>query len=188
MQALNKSMQILISQIENIRPPRNFVFDALERAYYTFLSKHQLIPVPNIVKVPDNAYDCLILTGGPDSEARNLTENLLYQDALNKSKPILGICHGAFAINDICGGENGTVEGHVDQQTQITLEGEKHIVKCYHSQSIKTLADGFVATSIDTQGNIESFQHESLPIFGVLWHPERMELPVLPKAVRDLLY
>ena len=69
-------MNIFISQIEVIRPTRKFVFDALERAYYTLLSKHNLIPVPNSIIVPDNDYDCLVLTGGPDSVARNKTENL----------------------------------------------------------------------------------------------------------------
>ena len=67
-------MKILISQIEYIKPPRNFVFDALERSYYKFLSAHELIPAPNIDNVAYNDYDCLILTGGPDSVARNKTD------------------------------------------------------------------------------------------------------------------
>ena len=100
-------MKIIVSQLEYVRPPRGFVFDTLERAYYRFLAGHEVVPVPNIIKVPDNDYDCLILTGGPDSVARNQTENLLYHDAVAKGKPIVGICHGAFVINDICKGTNG---------------------------------------------------------------------------------
>ena len=83
-------MKILISQLEFVRPPRNFVFDALERAYYTLFESHTLIPAPNTVKVPDNDYDCLVLTGGPDSIARNKTENLLFYDAFNKGLPLTG--------------------------------------------------------------------------------------------------
>ena len=52
------------------------VFDALERVYYDFLAPHKLIPVPNAVKVPDIDYDCLVITGGPDSVNRNKTENM----------------------------------------------------------------------------------------------------------------
>ena len=54
-------MRILISTIEQIRPPRNFVFDALERAYYNFFKGHNLIPAPNTIKVPENDYDCLVI-------------------------------------------------------------------------------------------------------------------------------
>ena len=179
-------MHILISTIEQIRPPRNFVFDSLERAYYKFFEGHTLIPAPNTVKVPYNDYDCLVLTGGPDSIARSQTENLLYADALEKGKPIVGICHGAFAINDICGGKNGIVEGHLDNDVKIILENKKHTVKCYHSQNIERLAEGFIPIAHDEQGNIEAFRHEALPIYGLLWHPERMTVPVLPTEVKKL--
>ena len=180
-------MKILISQLEFIRPPRNFVFDALERAYYTLFESHTLIPAPNTVKVLDNDYDCLVLTGGPDSIARNKTENLLFYDAFNKGVPIIGICHGAFAINDICGGTHGEVSGHLDKDVVVTMEETDHTVRCYHTQSIKKLPAEFVAIANDQKGNIEAFKHVSRPIYGILWHPERMKNPVLPKEVKKLL-
>ena len=180
-------MKILISQIEYVRPPRNFVFDALERVYYDFLVGHELVVAPNINKVVHNDYDCLVLTGGPDSVSRNSTENLLYADAIKKGKPVIGICHGAFVINDLCGGELGSIEGHVDKDIEITLEGNKHTVKCYHSQSIKVLAEDFVAIAHDNNGSIEAFKHNTLPVWGIVWHPERMDEPVLPSEVADLI-
>ena len=181
-------MKILISQIEYVRPPRDFVFDALERSYYQFLQGHEILPVPNIITVPDIDYDCLILTGGPDSVARNQTENLLYADAIKKGKPVVGICHGAFAINDICKGINGHVEGHVDANIKINMEGLEHVVKCFHSQSIEKLAEDFVAIAHDEQGTIEAFKHKTRPVYGIVWHPERMDVPVLPTEVKKLLY
>ena len=180
-------MKILISTIEYLKPPRGVVFDALERSYYRFLQAHELVPVPNVIKVPDIDYDCLILTGGPDSVSRNQTENLLYKDAITKNKPVIGICHGAFAINDINKGINGFLDGHVDADIEITLEGEEHVVRCFHSMSIKQLAKDFVPTAYDKQGNIEAFKHTSSPIHGILWHPERMDEPVLPSEVKKLL-
>ena len=60
-------MKILVSQEEYIK--KNHIFDGLERAYYNFLAGHQLIPMPNVRKDPDVEYDCLLLTGGPDSIA-----------------------------------------------------------------------------------------------------------------------
>jgi putative glutamine amidotransferase len=179
-------MKILISQQEHLSH-RHFVFDALERAFYKFLGKHTLIPMPNINIIAYNDYDCLILTGGPDSWARNNTENKLFNHAVQKGVPIVGICHGAFAINDIVGGTNGRIEGHVDKDIEIHMEGENHIVKCFHSQSIETLAEDYEAVAHDLDGNIEAFQHKTLPIYGIVWHPERMEVPVLPSEVKKLL-
>jgi len=182
----NGKMKILISQIEHLRPPRYWPADTLERSYYDFFRGHELIPVPNLIKVPDIDYDCLILTGGPDSMARNQTENLLYQDAVEKGKPIVGICHGAFVINDISKGVNGHVDGHVDADIKIMLEGAEHTVRCYHSQAIEKLGKGFEAIAHDNEGSIEAFKHVSKAIYGIIWHPERMDVPVLPTEVKKL--
>jgi putative glutamine amidotransferase len=180
-------MKILISQVEHLRPPRYWPADSLERSYYKFLQGHELIPVPNNIKVPDIEYDCLILTGGPDSVARNQTENLLYENAVEKGKPVVGVCHGAFVINDMSKGVNGHVDGHVDAEIKITMEGAEHAVRCYHSQAIEKLGDGFEPIAFDTEGGIEAFKHVSKPIYGILWHPERMNNPVLPTEVKKLL-
>ena len=67
------------------------------------------------------------------------------------------------------------------------MEGQEHVVRCFHSQSIETLAKNFVAIAHDKQGNIEAFRHNKLPIYGIVWHPERMEVPVLPEDVKKLL-
>lgn len=180
-------MNILISQIEYIKPPRMFVFDALERIYYDFLAPHNLIPVPNAVKVPDIDYDCLVLTGGPDSVNRNRTENLLYDHALKNSKPIIGICHGAFVINDVNGGVNGHIDGHVDTEHRISMYDKEYRVNSYHSQYIERLADGFVTVATDLEGNTEAFKHETLPIYGMIWHPERMNETIVLDEVKKLL-
>ncbi len=180
-------MKIIISQQEFVSH-RSFKYDALERAYYDFLSNHTLIPAPNKVKLPDNDYDCLVLTGGPDSVARNKTETLLFKNALEKRLPIVGICHGAFTINDIAGGQNGNITGHDNEDIDIVMEGQKHKVRCYHSQSIETLAPNYISIAKDVDGNIEAFEHDILPIYGILWHPERMDVPILPQAVKKLFY
>jgi GMP synthase-like glutamine amidotransferase len=180
-------MRILISQQEYIKPPRNFVFDALERSYYDFLHDHELLPAPNINKVVYNDYDCLMLTGGPDSVARKQTENMLYDHAMSKGKPIIGICHGAFVINELAGGVNGSIEGHVGKDHSVTMGGKIYPVNSYHTQMIERLSDDFVSLAKDKDGNVEAFRHKELPVFGIVWHPERMLDPVLTDGVRDLL-
>jgi GMP synthase-like glutamine amidotransferase len=184
---VNILVKILISQQEYVKPPRNFVLDALERAYYDFLVGHQIVPVANNNKAPENDYDCLVLTGGPDSVARNQTENMLYDHAMSEGKPIIGICHGAFVINELAGGVNGSIEGHVDKDHYVTMGEKIYTVNSYHTQMIERLPKDFVSLAEDKDGNPEAFRHKSLSVFGVVWHPERMSDPVLPDAVRDIL-
>lgn len=184
-------MRILISQRDVRIPPNNFLYDCLERSWYGFLDSHILFPVSNIGIVPDIEYDCLVLSGGSDSVARNATENLLFKHALENNKPIFGVCHGAFAINDLTGGKNEIIPemipNHDLTQHEVTMEGERHVVNSYHGQIIRTLGPNMIPIATVDDGTIEAFQHTSLPIYGVVWHPERMRYPVLPKAVQNLL-
>lgn len=183
-------MKIAISQREIVLQNAigdSLVFDGIERSWAKFLTGHTIIAVPNIVDIDHLDFDCLLLTGGPDSVARHLTENALYAVAYQRELPIVGICHGAFVINDIAGGYNGTCQGHIGTTHCVTLDGQEYTVNSYHSQSIELLGDDFVATGHDEDGMIESFQHSTRPIYGIVWHPERMDQPVVPDVVKQLL-
>ena len=169
-------------------PPNNFLFDCLERSWYQLLHKHQLMPVANTEVIDTSVdFDCLILTGGPDSLARYKTENLLFLHALKQGKPVVGVCHGAFAVNDLSGGINGIIEGHENSEHTITMEGQTYTVNSYHGQSIESLGKTMESIAVDNHSNIEAFKHINLPIYGIVWHPERMDTPVLPSAVAELL-
>lgn len=181
-------MRILISQRDVRIPPSFLPFDALERSWYDFLSGHVLIPVPNLGRIDRNVdFNCLVLTGGPDSIERNQTENLLFSLALRKNKPIIGFCHGAFAINDLTGGINGYIDGHVKTEHEVIMENKIYTVNSYHGQSIEKLGLDMEKTALDMDGNIEAFKHKSKAIHGIVWHPERMNNPVLPADVSTIL-
>ena len=182
-------MKILISQRDVRIPPNNFLFDCLERSWYGFLSSHQLLPVANLGIVDETIdFDCLVLSGGPDSVARHVTENLLFYHALKLNKPIVGVCHGSFAVNDLTGGVNGTVPGHENSEHDIIMDGETYRVNSFHGQSIASLGPEMMPVAVDPDGNIEAFQHQTQPIYGIVWHPERMKYPVIPVAVKKLLF
>lgn len=181
-------MRILISQRDVRIPPSNFLFDALERSWNFFLSKHHLIPVPNLGRIDTSVdFDCLVLTGGPDSIERHLTEDLLFHHANKLGKPIIGFCHGAFAVNDLTGGKNGYIENHIHVEHEVLMEGKIFTVNSYHGQSIETIGNDIEKLAVDLDGNIEAFKHKYKPIYGIVWHPERMKEPVLPNDVRNIL-
>ena len=64
-------------------------------------------------------------------------------------------------------------------------------VNSYHHQALDKLGDGFQAIAWgESNGHTftEAIQHESLPIWSVQWHPERMTGPVTnPKECVDSL-
>ena len=103
---------------------------------------------------------------------------------------MFGVCRGLQLINTALGGtlwqdqkrERG-IDGHEDGKVhQVRLEkdsvlnrlfGEEILVNSYHHQSVKKLGDGLRITA--ASGQIpEAFEHVSLPILAVQWHPERM--------------
>jgi putative glutamine amidotransferase len=181
-------MKILISQRDVNIPPSNFTFDALERSWYNLFKKHNLIPVPNLGIIDESIeFDCLVLTGGPDSIERHTTEDLLFYHAYKLNKPIFGFCHGAFAVNDLTGGTNGYIEGHIQVDHEIIMEGNIYTVNSYHGQSIDKLGPEMEKVAMDLDGYTEAFRHKTREIYGIVWHPERMKNPVLPAKVFEIL-
>ena len=48
------------------------------------------------------------------------------------------------------------------------------MVNTLHHQAVNRLGAGLHATAWSESGIIEAVEHDSLPILGVQWHPERM--------------
>jgi GMP synthase-like glutamine amidotransferase len=98
-------------------------YDSLEHGWYRFLKDHTLYFIPNrtdqdFVKLADEL-DCLILTGGDDSAVRRVTEFKIASLMMQSSKPIIGVCHGAFLLTDALGGLVVPCPGHVDTDHDI---------------------------------------------------------------------
>jgi putative glutamine amidotransferase len=177
-------MNIAISQTQtNIN---DVVYDCLDPRWYNFLYTHNLIPIPNIIDV-DFSADMLILTGGENTPDRLATESALFNIALEKNIPILGVCRGAFVLNEYYNGMNRLIQGHSKTEHVIEMEDQLFTVNSFHSASIYLVGDDIeIIATADVC--VEAFKHRHLPIWGLSWHPERMEDPVLPKDLKDLLY
>ncbi|MBE6994055.1 MAG: gamma-glutamyl-gamma-aminobutyrate hydrolase family protein [Ruminococcaceae bacterium] len=113
----------------------------------------------------------------------------LYFAFKKAGKPIFGICLGEQIINVFEGGTNKNhfairegVEHIISSHTVETVPGsfiEKvwgtgFWVNSRHGNAIKDVAPGFKVTALSPDGIIEATEHETLPIWGFQFHPERM--------------
>ena len=114
--------------------------------------------------------------------------------ALRRSMPVLGICKGMQIINVCLGGtltqnlppascaihryEDGDkYHASVIEKGSClhTLYGEKAIINSAHHQAVKRLGEGLRAIQWCPEDHcIEALAHETLPVIGVQWHPERI--------------
>lgn len=110
---------------------------------------------------------------------------------LDRQRPILGICRGIQILNVALGGSlyqdipghKATEDGDTYHETTasdpmlIALYGERFTVNSSHHQAVKRLGDGLRSVQWADDGTVEAIRHESLPVFAVQWHPERMRAP-----------
>jgi len=132
----------------------------------------------------------------PPDPARDRAELALFRAFYEAGKPILGVCRGMQVINVALGGDliqdlpgdllpfHGradhdlvhpirTAEGSLLRE----LYGPVFPVNSIHHQAIGALGQGLRATAWAEGGFCEAFAHETRPIWGYQFHPERMTHP-----------
>ena len=142
-----------------------------------------------------------------DKELFDDLEYKIIKAFVDRRKPIWGICRGIQILNVYFG---GTLTQDIPTQLggdhskgvchQVTLKkdsilgnlyGESMEVNSYHHQALDKLGEGLEAIAWgESNGHTftEAVQHETLPIWSVQWHPERMTGPVTnPKECADSL-
>ncbi len=114
---------------------------------------------------------------------------------LAAKKPVFGICRGHQVINVFFGGtlvqhlpnhkfhRNPEPERLFDLAHGTTAAPDSFIGRLYgeafrtnsaHHQAVDRLAPGLRAVQWASDGVIEALAHETLPVWSVQWHPERL--------------
>lgn len=124
----------------------------------------------------------VILSPGPGlpEEAGSLIQLI---NEIHQTHTMMGVCLGHQAIYEFFGGKLVNLEQ--------VMHGVSRKISCHSSAIYKGLPSSFkvgryhswvadhqempdclIVTSTDESGHIMSFEHKSLPIFGVQYHPE----------------
>ena len=171
--------------------------DALSHDWPKLLEELGLVPIyiPNklsdIMKYLSNfQINGIILSGGDNlgkDPERDDTEKELLQHAISKKIPTLGICRGLQLINGHFGGSltKNQTNSHIGKNHELDIVDEKFrkILNCkkiitnsFHKNTISTsqLSLNLRPIAIHTvDKTVEAAFHETLPIVGLMWHPER---------------
>lgn len=145
------------------------------------------IPVPNKSDLAEEIIKELqpagiILTGGNslvmyggNAPERDSMDFALIKLAIQNHIPLYGFCRGMQSILSYFGNDLINVEGHVAVRHTVKSEDDSYEVNSYHNQACVKLKDGcgLLVAAWAEDGVIEAIQHESLPIMGTMWHPER---------------
>jgi len=168
-----------------------FGYDCLEHGWQQLLGGHTLLPIANnpdqdLTELVKNL-DIIIFTGGDASPKRLVTEIRLLTECYKQNKPIIGVCHGAFFINELEEGINVECDGHHNTEHDIIMYDKTYKVNSFHTNKITKVGKDFnvIATTVD--GDVEAFKHKTKPVWGIVWHPERMQKAILPNDVESLL-
>lgn len=122
---------------------------------------------------------------------RDQFEMRLIPEFLKRGKPILCICRGIQILNIYLGGtvyqdlveQRGFVHWDIKIRHDVFAEpgtllyelfGESFKTNSTHHQGLRDLAPGLKVAARSTEGVIEAIEHETLPIYGCQFHPERL--------------
>lgn len=170
--------------------------DSIARDWYKFMQK--VLPNANWILIPNIEKDTIkyikswqinafILTGGEDigkSKERDFSEKQIFKYAQKNSLPILGVCRGLQLIYKWMGGyieqnDKTFSDLHLAKPHEIILDDNRIIiVNSFHSNKLKEELkpdELKVLARCKLDNSIEAFEGDK--ILGIMWHPEREEIP-----------
>lgn len=138
----------------------------------------QIERVPYHYDYSRDDYDGIFLSNGPGDPGKYVETIAILQKAMNKKKPIFGICLGAQILALASGAKTYKLHfGHrsFNQPCIDSTTGKCFITSQNHGYAIceKSLPEGWTVNFRNlNDGTVEGIMHKSDPFFAVQFHPE----------------
>ena len=176
-----------VTQRVSIIPEYGERRDCLDQAWTKFLAACGLLPLllPNVTEAAfalceSNAISGLLFTGGNDlaslggdAPERDAVENALFDWAVERGLPLLGVCRGMQVIQGHFDIQLRPVTGHVAHRQLIQINGEPQEVNSYHRFGAFHSAPPLDVWAVSDDGVVKAIRDSEKPITGIMWHPER---------------
>jgi len=128
-------------------------------------------------------YDAVLLSPGPGTPANAGVSIPIVAAVLESGQPLLGVCLGHQAIAEALGATVTHADELMHGKTSLISHDDSAFydgvpqpftATRYHSLAVvdSTVPKSLTVTSRTAGGVIMGLQHESLPIYGVQFHPE----------------
>lgn len=158
--------------------------DSLDQRWHVFFEACGITPllIPNNEKIAESLMHHpnlrgILLTGGNTTATRQVVEYKLLAHAIKTKIPLIGVCQGMQAIQSYHDIPLEKVTGHINESLPIILNGKPYITNSYHEYGARTSIPELITWAIANDGVIKAIKHESLPLTGIMWHPERYQTP-----------
>ncbi|MCF1484086.1 MULTISPECIES: gamma-glutamyl-gamma-aminobutyrate hydrolase family protein [Rhizobium/Agrobacterium group] len=182
---------VAITMRDAVLPERNEHRDCLETGWWTFLEACEFVPVclPNHLGQAEFILDSgilsgVILSGGGNvarspehALARDRVEDIVLDRAKEKGLPVLGVCRGLQKLCHAFGGTLVERAGHTVTKHRIAGNWGERCVNSYHDYGIDEVPSQCHVLAEAEDGSPEWLAHDSLPVSGIMWHPERNVVP-----------
>ncbi len=144
----------------------------------------QVIRNNNVLLHQIEQYDKIILSPGPGLPDESVNLLSIIHSAVQGQKPLLGVCLGHQAIAMYFGGKlknlprsfhGVSTPVRIAKPSALYSNIPQNIsVGRYHSWVVshENFPENLIVDAVDENQSIMSFYHNSLPVFGVQYHPE----------------
>ena len=174
--------------------------DAIAAAGFLPVLVPSLADTNTVAEIMDRV-DALVLTGAikeSDQAKRNEFDFMLIRMALDRGLPVVGFCRGHQVINRYFGGQialipkdlnpkivhKGNVSAYIKDTfhemevvpgTRLSriVKGRRVTINTSHKYHVTKLGKGLKVSARSDDGVIEALEHETLPVTGFQFHPER---------------
>ncbi len=136
--------------------------------------------IPELLEIDIAVFDFLVLSPGPSTpEQAGLLMPLIKKHIYNI--PVLGICLGHQAIGQFFGAElvkakmprHGKIDTIIQTDAQVMFKGcaPSFNVTRYHSLVLQHIPEVLAITAICNK-EVMAMKHQTLPVWGLQFHPE----------------